>query len=278
MGGNTPPAPHVYWVDPPQGALESTRQEIRENRDIAFDYIGLRYSNSDARGSETALGKMIDREKTFSTYKMYSQDVEMTMQWWFNNWLELMFPLEQNAEISVITYNNFRTTSTAEVNEIFTALQKDNAPQYILINLLKEYYNSIGEIDKFNIVNKYYLYKSDDMNIKKGSLGYYDKVQIVISDNIMKWVDEVVDMNESEIDIYLRSKAESLMAMPLPVNGNIIETKVVYKEEDESEDDELEDEKIDEESLYQQLKKQTQDAGMEVEEIDGKVVVTGRPS
>jgi hypothetical protein len=221
---------------------------------------------------------MIDREKTFSTYKMYSQDVEMTMQWWFNNWLELMFPLEQNAEISVITYNNFRTTSTAEVNEIFTALQKDNAPQYILINLLKEYYNSIGEIDKFNIVNKYYLYKSDDMNIKKGSLGYYDKVQIVISDNIMKWVDEVVDMNESEIDIYLRSKAESLMAMPLPVNGNIIETKVVYKEEDESEDDELEDEKIDEESLYQQLKKQTQDAGMEVEEIDGKVVVTGRPS
>jgi hypothetical protein len=282
MGGNTPPAPHVYWVDPPQGALESTRQEIRENRDIAFDYIGLRYSNSEARGSETALGKMIDREKTFSTYKMYSQDVEMTMQWWFNNWLELMFPLEQNAEISVITYNNFRTTSTAEVNEIFTALQKDNAPQYILINLLKEYYNSIGEIDKFNIVNKYYLYKSDDMNIKKGSLGYYDKVQIVISDNIMKWVDEVVNMNESEMDIYLKAKAESLMAMPLPINGNIIETKVVYKEEDESEEDKLEDEleneTIDEESLYQQLKKQTQDAGMEVEEIDGKVVVTGRPS
>jgi hypothetical protein len=49
----------------------------------------------------TALGKMIDREKTYSTYKMYSQDVQMTMQWWFDNWTELMFPLEKEKEIEV---------------------------------------------------------------------------------------------------------------------------------------------------------------------------------
>ena len=46
IDNSTPPAPHVYWVDPPQGALDSTRAEIRENRDIAFDYIGLKYSNT----------------------------------------------------------------------------------------------------------------------------------------------------------------------------------------------------------------------------------------
>jgi hypothetical protein len=95
------------------------------------------------------------------------------------------------------------------------------------------------------------------MNIKKGSLGYYDKVQIVISDNIMKWVDEVVDMNESEMDIYLRAKAKSLMVMPLDSNGDIMD--IDY-------------------SLYEQLKEQTESAGMEVEEVDGKVIVTGSPS
>jgi hypothetical protein len=225
---------------------------------------------------------MIDREKTYSTYKMYSQDVEMTMQWWFNNWSELMFPLEKDREISVYSFNNFRTTSTAEVNEIFTALQKDNAPQYILINLLREYYNSIGETEKFKIVNKYYLYKSDDMTIKKGSLGYYDKIHIVISDNIMKWIEEegVMDMNEKQLDTYLRDKAMELMATPIDTNGEIVNTEIVYKESEQSEK-ELEEESKEEsdyETLYEQLKKQTEDAGMEVEEIEGKVVVTGRPT
>ena len=275
VGDNTPPAPHVYWVDPPQGALDSTRAEIRENRDIAFDYIGLRYSNSDAKGSETALGKMIDREKTFSTYKMYSQDVAITMQWWFDGWNELMFPLEKDSEITVHSYNNFRTISTAEVNEIFTALQNQNAPQYILINLLRDYYNSIGEIEKFNIVNKYYLYKSDDMIVKKGSLGYYDKTQIVISDNIMKWVDEVVGLNDNEIDKYLREKAKSLMAMYIDSDGGIVNANFDYKE-DESQDEMYDD--SDDDSLYEQLKKQTEDAGMKVEEIEGKIVVSGSPN
>lgn len=224
LGNETPPAPHVYWVDPPQGALDSTRAEIRENRDIAFDYIGLKYSNTEVKGSETALGKMIDREKTYSTYKMYSQDIEMTMQWWFDGWVELMFPLEKDREISVYSFNNFRTTSTAEVNEIFTALQRENAPQYILINLLREYYNSIGETEKFKVVNKYYLYKSDEMTLKKGSLGYYDKIQIVISDNIMKWVDDegVMEMTEDKRDAYFREKAQSLMAAPVSTEGGIV--------------------------------------------------------
>ena len=168
---------------------------------------------------------MIDREKTYSTYKMYSQDVAMTMQWWYDNWTELMFPLEKEKEITVQTFNNFRTTSTAEVNEIFTALQKDNAPQYILINLLREYYNSIGETEKFKIVNKYYLYKSDEMTLKKGSLGYYDKIQIVISDNIMKWVDDegVMGMNENQIDAYLKTKASELMNLPIQTEGTILD-------------------------------------------------------
>jgi hypothetical protein len=61
------------------------------------------------------------------------------------------------------------------------------------------------------------------MNIKKGSLGYYDKVQIVISDNIMKWVDEVVDMNENQVDSYLKLKAAELMNLPVQSEGTILD-------------------------------------------------------
>lgn len=218
IGDEMPAAPHYYWVDPPQGAVQSTREDIKENRNIAFDYIGLNYTNTEVKGNRTALETIVEREKTFGTYQMYSQDVAKTMQWWYNGWCELMFPLENDNTVQVFTYNNFRITSSAEVSKLFTELQKDNAPLYELRKLLKEYYTSIAEIDKFKIVDKYYLYKSDDMNIKKGSLGYYDKIQIVISDNIMKWVDDegVMEMTEDKRDAYFRDKAQSLMATPVP--------------------------------------------------------------
>ena len=222
---STPPAPHVYWVDPPQGALDSTRAEIRENRNIAFDYLGITYANTEVQGSRTALETIVEREDKFEVFQMYSQDVGKTMQWWYDNWTELMFPLEKEREIVVNIFNNFRINSTAEINKLFTELLNQNAPQYMLIDLLRERYNSIGEIEKFKIVNKYYLYKSDEMTLKKGSLGYYDKIQIVISDNIMKWVEDegIMDMNEAQMDKYFKEKASELMNIPILDEGNIMD-------------------------------------------------------
>lgn len=253
LGGDTPPAPHLYWVDPPQGAVQGLREQIEKNMDKAFDYIGINYSNSHVQGSETALGKMIDREKLYSTFKMYSQDIQITLQWWFEGWIDLMFRLEKDNEIKVNAFNNFKTFSTAEINSIFTELQNANAPLYQLRDMLRERYNAINELEKFEIVDKYYLYEPHAALIQEGSLGYYDKTKIVISKNIMKWVDEVIGMNENDIDKYLNEKAQSIMTAPMSENNAIVDTN----------------------SLYEQLKKQTEDAGMEVEEVNGKVVVTG---
>ena len=69
------------------------------------------------------------------------------------------------------------------------------------------------------------------------------------------------------------------MAMYIDSNGEIVNANIDYKE-DESEDqmdDESEDDS-DDDSLYEQLKKQTEDAGMKVEEIEGKIVVSGSPN
>ena len=75
----------------------------------------------------------------------------------------------------------------------------------------------------------------------------------------MKWIEDegVMDMNEKQLDTYLRDKAMELMAAPVDSDGNIMD--ISY-------------------NLYEQLKEQTESAGMEVEEVDGKVIVTGSPS
>ena len=211
---STPPAPHLYWSEPPQSAVNGLRDQIQNNMNKVFDYLGMNYSNTEVKGSETALGKMIDREQIFSTFKNYSQNIGMTIEWWLQGWGELMFPLESDKEVKVDTNNNFRTFSTAEINAIFTELRNANAPLYQLREMLKERYVAVNEMGKYNIVDKYFLYYSDELLLKKGTLGYYDKIKIVISENIMKWVDEVIDMPEDKIDNYLNSKAKELMTLP----------------------------------------------------------------
>jgi ethanolamine utilization protein EutA (predicted chaperonin) len=68
----------------------------------------------------------------------------------------------------------------------------------------------------------------------------------------------------------------SLMATPVDSNGEIVNTEIVYKESEKSENES--EEELEYESLYEQIKRQTEDAGMKVEEIEGKVVITGRPN
>ncbi len=211
--------PILSWVEPPQSAVNGLREKIRHNADICFDFLGLKYSNSDVKGSETALGKMIDREQKYSTFKMYTQDMQVMLEWLCANWIPLMFPLEKNAEVKIETRNEFKTISTAEINAIFAELQKENAPKYVLRNALSEYYNSINEPLKFQVIDKYYFYKSDDMVLKFKGMGIYDTKAVIISDNIMKWVDELElsePLNFNEIDTILEDKANSLIVAPIP--------------------------------------------------------------
>lgn len=235
LDGTTPPAPHMYWVDPPQGAIEGLKSQIQKDLDTVFDYIGISQSNSEVRGSETALGKMIDREKQFGTFRMYSQDIQYTLQWWYDGWTNLMFSLESDNEIVVNRFDNFRTISTAEVNSLFTELQNSNAPQYILIELLKNYYSSIGRMDLFELVNKFYLYKSDEMLLKYGSLGYYDKQRIIISQNIMKWSQELKNEEIEVIEEAIFERAKALMN--IQNNGFAIEPYNDNSNEDDNGDE-----------------------------------------
>ena len=127
-----------------------------------------------------------------------------------------------------------------------------------ILNKLNEYQvrgSFVFDIDNLENIDKV----NDIIEEVLKEEGYYDKINIVISDNIMKWVDDegIMDMNDFQLDAYLREKAKSLMAMPVDSNGNIIDINY---------------------NLYEQLKEQTESAGMEVEEVDGKVIVTGSPS
>jgi hypothetical protein len=145
------------------------------------------------------------------------------MEWFVNIFKDVKYP-EKNVEAIIQLYANFKTSSSAEINEMFTTLLKDNAPMNVLRPLLKEYYDSIHEPEKFDVVDKYYMYKSDDMTRNLYAAGLRTAEIVVISQNIMKWVD-VIDLN-GNVDAQLLELASKELGRPILSFEQVISTPI----------------------------------------------------
>jgi hypothetical protein len=222
-GESTLPNPAVGYVSPPQEPQKYLTERIKEDKDLAFDWLGINYSNSEVKGTDTALGKMIDREEKFSALDSYLRDFGVTLEWFVNIFKDVKYP-EKNVEAIIQLYANFKTSSSAEINEMFTTLLKDNAPMNVLRPLLKEYYDSIHEPEKFDVVDKYYMYKSDDMTRNLYAAGLRTAEIVVISQNIMKWVD-VIDLN-GNVDAQLLELASKELGRPILSFEQVISTPI----------------------------------------------------
>jgi hypothetical protein len=222
-GENTLPNPAVGYVSPPQEPQRYLTERIKEDKDLAFDWLGINYSNSEVKGTDTALGKMIDREELYSALDSYLRDFGITIEWFINIFKDLKYP-EKNVESVIKLYANFKTSSSAEINEMFTALVAQNAPMTVLRPLLKEYYDSIHEPEKFDVVDKYFMYKSDDMTRNLYAAGLRTAEIVVISQNIMKWVD-MIDLN-GDVDTQLLELASKELGRPILSFEQVISTPI----------------------------------------------------
>lgn len=216
-GESTLPNPAVGYISPPQEPQIYLTERIKEDKNMAFDWLGISYSNTEAKGSETALGKMIDREELYSSLESYLRDFGMTIQWFVNIFADLKYP-EKEVNAVLKLYSNFKTSSSAEINEMFTSLLKDNAPMNVLRPLLKEYYDSIYQLEKFEIVDKYFMYKSDEMTRNLYAAGLRTAEMVVISQNIMKWVDMIELGTEENIERQLMEMAAKELGKPIITN------------------------------------------------------------
>jgi hypothetical protein len=214
-GETTLPNPAVGYVSPPQEPQKYLTERIKEDKDVAFDWLGINYSNSNAKASETALGKMIDREELYSSLDSYLRDFGVTMQWFIDIFVDLKYPEKQDLSVVLKLYSNFKTTSSAEINLMFTQLLSENAPMNVVRPLLKEYYDSIYQTEKYDIVDKYFMYKSDDMTRNLYAAGLRTAEMVVISQNIMKWVDMIELGTEESVHAQLMELAAKELGKPI---------------------------------------------------------------
>lgn len=69
------PFPGVEYIAPPSEPLEFVYNKFQQDVADAFSFIGFDVSNTKVKGSETALGKQIDREELFAFLMRISNEV-----------------------------------------------------------------------------------------------------------------------------------------------------------------------------------------------------------
>jgi hypothetical protein len=187
--------PFAGFLTPPTEPQKYLTERIEKDLEMVFDWLNVSYSNTNVKGSETALGKMIDREERYSTLSLFTQDMLTSMQWFTKMWEGLMFGTES---INVSANFDFKVVSLTEQNATYTELLKEGAPLYILQGLLYDIYKKRGELELFEIVDKYYLYLNFTDLRNAVASGLFTKKAAVISMYCQKWVyNEGININNA---------------------------------------------------------------------------------
>ncbi len=129
--------PPFGWVAPDPSIMEFLRKETERNEEKALSILNLS-SPSDVKGSDTALGKQIDREESFSFLQDISnQNFELFE---FSTKCILQMRYGANVELPVISYpKNFSIRNESELTEELAEAKTSGLPEIAIRKILQDY-------------------------------------------------------------------------------------------------------------------------------------------
>jgi hypothetical protein len=129
--------PPFGWVSPDPQIMEFLRKEIENNKSEALSILNL-FSTTDVKGSDTALGKQIDREDSFSFIQSISnQNFEL---YEFSHKVALEMRYGVGVSLPVINYpKNFAIRNEAELTEELSQAKEKGMPEIAIRKILEDY-------------------------------------------------------------------------------------------------------------------------------------------
>jgi hypothetical protein len=129
--------PPFGWVAPDPQIMEFLRTEIDNNKSEALSILNLN-SNSDVKGSETALGKQIDREESFSFVLSISNQIFDLFD--FSTKVVLQMRYGKTVGLPVISYpKTFAIRNEVELTEELANAKQKGLPEIAIRKILQDY-------------------------------------------------------------------------------------------------------------------------------------------
>jgi len=130
--------PPFGWVAPSPEILEFLQKQIDSNMQLAMSILNIDNSNSDVKGSDTALGKQIDREELFVQLMLSANQIFSL----FQDSMEMIVKMRETIETDfpkVSPPRSFAVRTDAELTEEIGQARDKGMPTVVIALLIEEY-------------------------------------------------------------------------------------------------------------------------------------------
>lgn len=132
------PFPGLAYVAPPHEQLQFVAEKNDKDIYAAFSFLNFDLSNSEVKGSETALGKQIDREELFSFLMGISMEFFGLLSFTLDTLVKMRFG--ESAEGPVVSPpSNFAIRSEYDLTEELIEGKKAGLPDIALRQIIRDY-------------------------------------------------------------------------------------------------------------------------------------------
>jgi len=216
--GNQPniPTPPGGFYGPDLNPLIFLSDQIDKNLAKGASILNIDISNSNVQGSDTALGKQIDREEQFAFIKRISDQVFQLFEFFTGVLIEVR--LGKGSTLPVITYpRTFALRSDSDLTEEISGAQEAGLPDGTIKKLTKDYYETrFGtDVEQQKIIDLMFAIDrlmglSNDDILKKLSAGTVAGWEDILHTSAEMFIDQLIDEDKNFLDKPLKDQKTAL--------------------------------------------------------------------
>lgn len=206
------PTPPGGYITPDSAILEFARKEIDTQIEQAFMMLQIDISNSEVKGSETALGKQIDRDELFSFLQTIANELFESFQWTANTIGKMRD--SSWADVEIKPPHDFQIRSQEDLIEemsnsnIPNIVRKDTIDEFITKRFASDVTQQrINEIIQY--VDGLYMVAPEDIRVHSADIKPEFKVLHLY---ILKYITEFMEENPDWINGDLKALQDQLIA------------------------------------------------------------------
>lgn len=216
---NKVPPPGVWYVAPnpdvPKFVYEKYKQDVID----AFMFLNMDVSNSDVKGSETALGKQIDREELFAMLLRISNEIFGL----FHKGIKAIGEMRYGSGFKtpvVSAPTSFSIRSEQDLLAELAEAKKSGVPDVALREILREYFSKrfsnqahIEKITNLAFGVDRLITKDQDECLALQATGNASKLEVVLHDSIFTFIENIVTTDDSFWDKTYEEQAKVMWEM-----------------------------------------------------------------
>lgn len=241
--------PGVAYTAPPAEPLEFLWKKINRGVEQAFSFLGVNISISDVKGSETALGKQIDREKLFAFLMGISPEFFDLIEFTIKAMGEMRY--SDFIVPKVVAPTSFAIRSEEDLTMELIEGKKANLPDIALREIVKEFmgkrFSNLKDVEPvINLafsVDRFITCNKIDMATTQAQ-GNCMLWEVVLHDSIYTFIDNILQTDDSFFDKPIEEQKKALIDQAKALAAEIEKSKpggvkdIAIEEEDEEDEEE----------------------------------------